>query len=224
MTAKGTAVTTANLLALNNILKELKSHTDAIEMKVLQQKLGIKLKDTNVWRTCDKIGFDLKAKTIWYKHEYAIRSKEDLVETLKAGRDVGGKDPKELKESYPDVFAAIEELEKEGSILVVKDKNDAPKLVYYNCLVERGPNDAPPTYPSSEFVKHWNDVKVPPEEELLKELDKAGLKRADGSSTNVKLKVTAKTKSKRGRKGKTTNTHLGIDLSKEAKEWSKEKK
>ncbi|KAJ3209008.1 hypothetical protein HDU67_006423 [Dinochytrium kinnereticum] len=208
---------------LFDILKALKElNGDTISFQALQKKLTFRLAETSVWRTCEKIGYDLAAKTIWYKHEFSIKTKEGLLDLLRSNMKSGGTDIRELKESCPDIYTMVDELEKSGEILLMRNKDDTPRLAYYNCLNERV-GDGPAQYPASEFAKYWHEVELPTDEEaLLKELNKAGLRTLDGSTLMKSKKVIAKAKARRGRRIKITNTHLeGVDLT---KEWSASKK
>ncbi|KAJ3092945.1 hypothetical protein HK102_000039 [Quaeritorhiza haematococci] len=146
----------------------------------------------------EKISYDPATKTFTYKPTYNIRTKEDLLQLLKENREFGGMEAKELKDSYADLNTAIKELEEAGQIIVIRNKDNAPKLLY--------PNEP------SLSIKISEEPGV-----LTSELEKAGLKTMEVFSTRPKTQNKAKGKSRRGnRKMKITNTHLeGIDLTKE---------
>ncbi|KAI8851869.1 hypothetical protein BC829DRAFT_441182 [Chytridium lagenaria] len=209
---------------LFDILKVLKEqHGKKMSLGAMQKQLTFRLAETSVWRHCDKIDYDLDTKLIWYKHDYSIQSKEELLELLQSNINTQGTDIRELKESCPDIYAMVDELEKSGDIFLTRNKDDTPRVAYINCMNEKV-GDGPAEYPSSEFAKYWHEVELPADEEaLLKELTKAGLRTLDGSSLLLKTKkVVAKAKTKRGRRIKITNTHLeGVDLT---KDWSASKK
>jgi len=44
----------------------------------------------------------------------------------------GGLDIKDMKDAFIDVRTTIDDLEKEGKILVIKAKDNSPKLFYWN--------------------------------------------------------------------------------------------
>ncbi|KAJ3070882.1 hypothetical protein HDU98_006115, partial [Podochytrium sp. JEL0797] len=142
---------------------------------------------------------------------FNVRSKQQLLDLLQTNYLVGGLDVKILKEGYSAIGDAIKALEEEGSILVIRSKDGNPRVLYYNNLQ----SETPTKYPAStEFRSYWEKVTVPDDEEIAKELAKAGLSVTDMSSLKpVATKMKQKGKS-RGRKAKITNTHLeGVDFS-----------
>ncbi|RKO90626.1 hypothetical protein BDK51DRAFT_11260, partial [Blyttiomyces helicus] len=151
----------------------------------------------------EKIIFDPRDNTYAYKPTHAIRSKEELLELLRQRKEdgLGGMEVKELKESWQHVVTAIEELEKMENIFVWKNKDGAPRSVYYNDLSLN-------VKMSDEFRKYWHEVKNPPEEDLARELEKAGLKSMEVFSTVEKTKTKSKSKKKMNKRIKLTNTHL----------------
>lgn len=72
--------------------------------------------------------------------DFDIQNREDLVRVLKKYQPRGGIPVKTLKESYPTVQIALEELEKEGRVLVTRslggrafeDKEGAMKMAFYD--------------------------------------------------------------------------------------------
>ncbi|KAJ3105082.1 hypothetical protein HDU97_008486 [Phlyctochytrium planicorne] len=207
---------------LFDILTALKSlNGQTTTFSALQKQVQFKLSETQVWRNNDKIGFDIPSKTIWYKHQYTIQTKQEFLEILQKTLSTGGADVRELKESCPDIYTMCDELEKSGDIFLIRNKDDTPRLAYYNCMNDHT-GDEPAKFPSSEFTTYWEQETIPTDEDaLLKELEAAGLRKMDGSGGIVKKKAVAKVKSKRGRRIKITNTHLeGVDLT---KEWSASK-
>lgn len=80
----------------------------------------------------DKIEYDSVNNTFAYKPTYQIKSKEDLLSLLIAKRKEGGMDYKDLKDSYSKLSSAVEELAGEGVILVVRNKDGNPRVLFYN--------------------------------------------------------------------------------------------
>lgn len=154
----------------------------------------------------EKITFDSENNTFAYKPVYDIKNKEDL---LKLVREHKAMEVKELKDSYLNLMEAIKELEKEGDILIIYSK-DNPRIIYANDKKLNVETD-------DVFKDLWHSLTVPPEEDLPKELEKAGLKSMEVFETKVNPKNKSKKKTKqRNRKVKITNTHLvDIDLTKD---------
>ncbi|ORY42562.1 hypothetical protein BCR33DRAFT_298048 [Rhizoclosmatium globosum] len=199
---------------LISIISELKKLELPISYKELSQKVGTDVTSSDdliqLWKTCDKIEYDDKKQEIWYKRQFSIRSKVDLLELLKANYLIGGLDVKVLKEGYSAIGDAIKELEEAGQILVIRSKDGSPKVLYYNNFQ----SEVPTKYPSSkEFGPYWTNVTVPDDEEITKELAKAGLAVTDMSSAKSVVSKGKVQKKARGRKAKITNTHLeGVDF------------
>ncbi|KAI9323983.1 hypothetical protein DFJ73DRAFT_874688 [Zopfochytrium polystomum] len=211
------------LLDMLTILKE--QDGEPMQFNVLAAKVGFSIIQTaelmDLWQSSEKIGFDMATKSIWYKHDLRIRGKEDIVRHLQSTIHVGATDVKELKETYPPAVEAILELEKAGEVLVIRGKDGNPRLVYYNSLNLKKPEDGDetPRYPSSaEFQPYWKKVVVPQDSDILVELGAAGLTTAE---TGPKITATARpqAKKKAGRRIKITNTHLDPDIDL-TKDWA----
>ncbi|TPX41474.1 hypothetical protein CcCBS67573_g10573 [Chytriomyces confervae] len=200
---------------LTSMLSHLKATEGQVKFSDVSAKLNTDILSSadfiKLWKDCAKICYDEKAETMWYKHDFAIRSKTELLDLLKANVQVGGLDVKAVKAGYSGVIDAIKELEAEGQILVLRTKDGTPKTVYFNSLQDAVPRK----YPSStEFKAYWDKVTVPNDDEVSRVLAQAGLsvtEMASGKPTATKTKTKGKS---RGRKAKITNTHLeGVDLS-----------
>lgn len=75
--------------------------------------------------------------TVALQPDFDIRSKEELLALLKRYQPRGGLPVKSLRESWPNVVPAIEDLEKQGKVLVIRaggteDKEGVLKMVYYD--------------------------------------------------------------------------------------------
>ncbi|CAG8703306.1 16069_t:CDS:2, partial [Acaulospora morrowiae] len=119
-----------------------------------------------------KIVYNAADGTFQYKPIYPIRSKEDLLKLLKERKDKVGVSRgmlfKDL-DDCTDLTNVIEELEKEGKIMVIRlMKDNSPRLLYWNDQQYNTPMD-------KEFVDMFNSVKVPDESDLKKSLEAAGL-------------------------------------------------
>ncbi|KAI8979639.1 hypothetical protein BDF20DRAFT_522615 [Mycotypha africana] len=157
----------------------------------------------------EKIEYDPINQTFEYKPTYQIKSKEDLLELLLQKRNEGGMDYKDLKDSYSKLSSAVEELATEGQILVVRNKDGNPRVLFCN---DRQYN----THMDPEFKKMWTEIKIPDETDLPKALEQAGLKTMEVFEQKVTSDSKPKKTKTRNKRIKITNTHLShIDLSRD---------
>lgn len=82
----------------------------------------------------DRILYDPKTDLYSYKHEYTFRNKAALLtEIQRQTRKGGGISVRTLKESWKEAPQAIEELEKEGEVLVTRTVKDGQlRMVFWN--------------------------------------------------------------------------------------------
>ncbi|KAI8373973.1 hypothetical protein EDC96DRAFT_551755 [Choanephora cucurbitarum] len=157
----------------------------------------------------EKIEYDPVNNTFAYKPTYQIRSKEDLLSLLIQHKDEGGMDYKDLKDSYSKLSSAVEELAASGQILVVRNKDGNPRVLFYNDIEYNTPID-------SEFKQMWSEISIPDETDLPKALEAAGLKTMEVFEKKVTSESKPKRSKTRNKRIKITNTHLShIDLSKD---------
>ena len=150
-----------------------------------------------------------------YRPQHPVTNAEELTTYLARQPTAQGIPVRELKDGWPECNEKIDELEKEGAVLVLRNKKDnTPKIAWtdspsYHILSSaQAPQKA-----DSDFIDIWSKTKLPASEvELRSELEKAGL--TPTSQVKEVLKGDSKKKEKRrvNRKGgKTTNSHmLGI--------------
>ncbi|ORY98003.1 hypothetical protein BCR43DRAFT_530858 [Syncephalastrum racemosum] len=156
----------------------------------------------------DKIDYDPSKQTFAYKPTYQIKSKDDLLQLLVDKKDEGGMDYKDLKDSYAKLGEAVEDLANEGQILVIRNKDGNPRVLFYNNVEYNTAIDP-------NFKDMWSSIKVPDETDLPKALEDAGLKTMEVFEKKVVTEPKLKRSKTRNRKIKITNTHLDIDLSKD---------
>ncbi|KAJ1342229.1 hypothetical protein BSLG_003152 [Batrachochytrium salamandrivorans] len=111
----------------------------------------------------ERIFYDRAKGTFEYKPTYKIRSKEDLLELLKKNRGITGMEVKELKDSCNGIIGYIEELDAQQSIIIIRNRDESPRIVYYN-------HNQLNLEISQEFKDHWHQVPLPLESDLGKEL------------------------------------------------------
>ncbi|GAA6014477.1 hypothetical protein JCM10207_001621 [Rhodosporidiobolus poonsookiae] len=172
----------------------------------------------------ERVKYDERTGLWSYKPDFILSSKSDLLILLRRASPDGGLPVKRLRESWAGVTGAIEELEREGRVLVTRTEGKGAaggegtmKMVFLDDIgKEKDPLD-------QEFKDLWRSLKTPIGDDLAQELQTAGL--TASSAAPPPPTTTAKKKAK-GRKGpgssnrrfKITNTHLkdqGIDLSKD---------
>ncbi|POY71584.1 hypothetical protein BMF94_5409 [Rhodotorula taiwanensis] len=183
-------------------------------------------------RQHDRVRFDERTQLVSYKPDFVLNSKSDLIILLRRNSPQGGLPVKKLRESWAGVTNAIEELEREGRVLVTRTgKNPHSgggggggggagdgqmKMVFLDDIGrDRDPLD-------QEFKDLWHSLKTPIGDELAQELQAAGLTASSAAppppTTNKKKAKGRKGPGSSNRRFKITNTHLkdqGIDLSKD---------
>jgi transcription initiation factor TFIIE subunit beta len=164
----------------------------------------------------DRIIYDPKTDLYSYKHEYAFRNKAALLtEIQRQTRKGGGISVRTLKESWKEAPQAIEELEKEGEVLVTRTVKDGQlRMVFWNEIKPTEENGGLAV--EKEFNDLWHSLKVPNDVDLLKQLASEGLQ-VTAAETVVPKAPTNKKKGKRGgaprqRPVRITNTHLKAEL------------
>ncbi|KAG1800990.1 uncharacterized protein HD556DRAFT_1341214 [Suillus plorans] len=173
------------------------------------------------FKSHDKIIWDPKTDLYSYRHEFSFRNKVALLtEIQRQTRKGGGIPVRALKESWKEAPQAIEELEKEGEVLVTRTVKDGQlRMVFWN---EIKPDDeSGGKHVEKEFFDLWHSLKVPNDVDLLKALHAEGLQATAEETPIPKAPSNMKKKGKRSaprqRQAKITNTHLKgeIDLSKD---------
>ncbi|KAG6812241.1 hypothetical protein H0H92_003781 [Tricholoma furcatifolium] len=169
----------------------------------------------------DRILWDPKTDLYSYKHEFNFRNKAALLtEIQRQTRKGGGISVRALKESWKEAPAAIEELEKEGEVLVTRTVKDGQlRMVFWNEI--KPTEETGDLQVEKEFADLWHSLTVPNDVDLLKQLASEGLQVTNAETLAPKAPA-AKKKGKRGgaprqRQVRITNTHMKgeIDLSRD---------
>jgi transcription initiation factor TFIIE subunit beta len=155
------------------------------------------------------------------QHDYSFRNKAQLLtEIQRSTRKGGGLSVRALKESWKDAPQAIEELEKEGDVLVTRTLKDGQmRMVFWNEI--KPGEESGGARVEQEFLDLWHGLKVPEEPDLLKALASEGLQATAAEQFLPRQQGAGKKKGKRGgarsRQVKITNTHLKgvVDLSRD---------
>ncbi|KAJ5296050.1 hypothetical protein PENANT_c021G01668 [Penicillium antarcticum] len=155
----------------------------------------------------EKVEFDPSGAngegTFRFRPLHNIRNAEQLLQKLQSQSTAAGMSVKELKEGWPTVEEEINQLEKQGKLLVTRNKkDDHPKMVWANdpSLIEHF---------DVEFKEIWYKIRVPDAAAVKEELEKAGITPTNKNKV-VGPRVAAPNKKvkKPRRSGKTTNTHM----------------
>ena len=155
----------------------------------------------------DETGFDGKG-SYRFRPKHNVRSGDELLAFLQKQTTAEGIRVANLKEGWSGALETIEALEKDGKLLVTRNKKDnSPKMVW--------PND--PTLihePDNEFKNLWHDLQNPGQsEDLRNELLAFGLTPTSQVKQVAKGPSDMKKKKKPTRRGgKTTNTHMATIL------------
>ncbi|KAF8930143.1 hypothetical protein EDD21DRAFT_364128 [Dissophora ornata] len=198
---------------LLNAINFLKTEDEPQTVEDLKRKGNIDLDAKpelyQLLKSNDKVSFDERDATFAYKPTYQIKSKEDLFAMLEKKKSEGGMDYKELKDSYSKLPQAVEELAAEGRILVVRNKDGNPRVLFWN-------DQRYNTAMEPEFRDIWHGLVVPDEIDLPKELEKAGLTHMQVFDKKGPGDLPKRKPVRRNRKMKITNTHMkGLDLTKD---------
>ncbi|OAX80944.1 hypothetical protein ACJ72_04716 [Emergomyces africanus] len=155
----------------------------------------------------DKVEYDPSGAdgegTFRFKPPHNIRSPEQLLRKLQSQSTAQGMSVRELREGWPGIVQAIDKLEKEGKLLVTRNKkDDHPKMVWANdpsLIREFDP----------EFRQIWEKIKIPDQQTVTEELEKAGITPTSKNKVvKPRPKIEHKKVKKARRSGKTTNTHM----------------
>ncbi|KAK6205216.1 TFIIE beta subunit core domain-containing protein [Scheffersomyces amazonensis] len=156
-----------------------------------------------LFKEIDRINYDPEADTIQYVSLHNIRSPEDLLNFLRGQITFKGTPVKDLKDGWAGCIAAINSLEEENKILVLRNKKEnAPRMIWINEGPKLGSID-------DEYKVMWNDVKLPDPDNLYQSLIDQGLKPTGADPNLIKKKPQQQEKKqKKARRGKITNTHM----------------
>lgn len=155
----------------------------------------------------DKVEYDPQGAdgegTFRFRPPHNVRSAEQLLQKLQAQTTAQGMSVRELREGWPNIVEAINRLEKEGKLLVTRNKkDDHPRMVWLN----------DPTLTHNfdpEFSQIWERIKIPDHQTVAAELEKAGITPTSKhkpvkQNPNIEHKKVKKPR----RSGKTTNVHM----------------
>lgn len=155
----------------------------------------------------EKVEFDASGAngdgTFRFRPPHNIRNPEQLLKHLQNQKTACGMSVRDLKEGWPNAEEGINQMEKEGKLLVTRNKkDDHPKMVWANdpSLIERF---------DDEFKHIWEKIKIPDPNIVKEELEKFGITPTNKNKVVGPRVVAPSRKAKKPRRsGKTTNTHM----------------
>lgn len=173
------------------------------------------------FKSHDRVQYDQKTGLYSYRHDFNFRDKATLLtEIQRQTRRGGGISVRVLKEPWKEAPQAIEELEKEGEVLVTRTVKDGQlRMVFWNEI--KPDEESGGKQVEKEFLDLWHQLKVPNDVDLLKALTSEGLQATASEGPAPKAPSSIKKKGKRSaprqRQVRITNTHLKgeIDLSRD---------
>ena len=189
---KGTPQTLADLLSYLSLQHREDSYKRAIAAILMKH---------------EKVEYERKTDgaegTFSFRPVHNIRSGDRLLGYLQSQPTAQGLSARELRDGWPDAEATIDELEKQGRLLVTRNRKDNhAKMVWPNDPSLRIEID-------DEFQNIWHKIKLPSADTVADELKREGLIPANKKGTKKVTQKAPDKKTKKPRKGgRTTNTHM----------------
>jgi transcription initiation factor TFIIE subunit beta len=158
--------------------------------------------------------YNSDSNTYKYKPKINVTNADELRAYLSSRPTSVGVRFDELKDGWPDCQPTLNELEKEGHVLMIRDRKDAIKLLWND---EASLRDKP----SDELQHMWAQVKLPlNSDDLRARLEKAGLKPTSAPKITNKVATEKKKRTMKRASKKQTNAHIEHLL----KDYSNKKK
>lgn len=124
----------------------------------------------HILRRNERIHYDSQTDTYSFRPVYNVRSAPQLLTLLEKQTTVSGLLVKDLREGWPNCLEELDRLEKEGQILLIRQKkDDRPKTVWRSSMDYA-------TFLDQEFVDIFRGVVPPGRDQLPRELESLGLK------------------------------------------------
>ena len=141
-------------------------------------------------------------KSYSYKPPIDVRSEQGLLQLFQRDADQRSLEVAKLKKGWPDCDTAIDKLESEHKLVVLRNKKDGtPRVIFEDDPSLHAPLDR-------EFIDLWMTVPLPPKDDVIKFLVQSKRTPAGRVADN---KVIAKVKSKQRKSrqsSKQTNKHM----------------
>ncbi|KAF2744671.1 hypothetical protein M011DRAFT_448926 [Sporormia fimetaria CBS 119925] len=149
----------------------------------------------------NRIEWDPKTNMYRYRPKLPVSNEEELMALLQKRTSAVGVSVKDLKDGWPDAPSAIDDMEANNELLVLRyQKDQQPKTVWLN-------DPHLKTKMDPRFKADWHAIKLPEDEELRATLQIAGIKPSSAPKRVMAATKEKKKKAVRSR-GKKTNTHM----------------
>lgn len=198
------------------IINMLKDDRSAKTLQELSQKCGVDISNDNKLiedlKINPKITYNEASNTFEFRPTFNVETVEQLYELTKERYYLNifkddpntpiGIDLKELEDAPVDVTPMIDELIAAKKILVIRGKDELPRVIFYNEYTE-------PCEMDKEFREIWLQIKTPGETDLKNALVQDGLKVMDVfERKQIVTDKPAKKVRKPTANMKKTNTHM----------------
>jgi len=198
------------------VVNYLKGHRGSKTLTEISNKVGYDIKFDSVLiedlRRNPKITFHEDQDLYEYKPNFQVQTAGQLLELTKERYYLNiykeeektpiGIELKELEDAAVDVKPLVEELIELDKILVVRGKEDVPRVIFYNDYMEACEMD-------NEFKEAWLNIRVPGETDLKNALQLDGLKTIDVfERKQLNTDKPVKKARKSNANMKKTNTHM----------------
>ena len=172
-------------------------------LSVQGQGQGYRSLMQSILREHDKVLYDPGLDRYEFRPAHNIRNGEQLIAHLQSQRSAKGLNVKELRDGWPGAEDVINGLEADGKLLVTRNKkDDHAKMVWLNDASLRCEIDP-------EFQGIWHKIKLPDQQAVEEDLEKAGLISASKMAAPKAVKKVEQKKRKAPRKGgRKTNVHM----------------
>lgn len=148
------------------------------------------------------VNWNEKENTYRYKPPYDVSSPEELLKYFQEQEIAKGIPITELQLGWKDCIPAIDQLDREHKLIVLRNKKDqSPRMIWANDPTLYAPLD-------DEYVKKWFSVSLPGEDEIRTKLQAMSSKAAGEAPRVFQEGGKAKAKKKVRRGHKITNTHM----------------
>ena len=147
--------------------------------------------------------YDEKAKTIVYKPPYPVRDSKQLIAFFQNNNEITSIDVVQLKKGWPNCEEAIDQLEREHKILVIRKKKDnVPTVIFADDPSLHIPLD-------QDFRTLWQSVQLPERKDDIIRFLLASHRTPAGQIAEAKVVAKVAKKARKNRQStKQTNKHM----------------
>lgn len=150
-----------------------------------------------------KVTYNEANKTYRFRPHLDISNGDELLAYFQKQESTQGIEVRKLKEGWPDCDTAINDLERQHKLLVLRNKKDQhPRMVWADDASLNAPLD-------EEFVQLWSSISIPNQkDDVVKQLQAMGHTTTGEIVKNVAAVAPVKKVKKTRRGAKITNQHM----------------